>query len=223
VATRKRSKSKTKSGRNSRQDILEAAMHLFAERGYHGTSMREIAKDAGVALGLVTQFYGTKDALHAAVDDYLLTQISNSVAGFAEEQNFFEKNVEASVDYITHHQDQYRYMRRALVEDSPGSTDFFRRYQAMQINLLQRAKRVGTVAEDVDESWAALTMIFLVLGPYFCMNQIEAITGTSVFDAKSIRKRNSMYARLLQRGFGPGTGRAAVRASRSAAARTDSA
>lgn len=40
-------------------------------------------------------------------------------------------------------------------------------------------------------------LIFLSLGPIFCMNQIEAIVGKSVFDVKSIENRNAIYARLF--------------------------
>ena len=31
--------------RNSRDDVIAAAGRLFAERGYHGTSMRELGKE----------------------------------------------------------------------------------------------------------------------------------------------------------------------------------
>ena len=195
-------RAKSAAPRNSRQAILKAAMHLFAEHGFEGTSLRDIAKAARISLGLVTQFYGTKAALHEAVDDYVLTEFSEFVASFSDEQNFFEKSYKASVEFISQHRNQYCYIRRALVEESPGSTEFFKRYHAMQVNVVRRAKRSGAVAEDVDETLAALILIFLVLGPFFCMHQVEAILGTSVFDSKAVMRRNTVYARLLQRGFG---------------------
>jgi AcrR family transcriptional regulator len=34
--------------RNNRGDVIEAAGRLFAERGYHGTSMRDLARELGV-------------------------------------------------------------------------------------------------------------------------------------------------------------------------------
>jgi TetR/AcrR family transcriptional regulator, cholesterol catabolism regulator len=34
--------------RNHRRDVIEAAGRLFAERGYHGTSMRDLARELGV-------------------------------------------------------------------------------------------------------------------------------------------------------------------------------
>jgi AcrR family transcriptional regulator len=44
----------------TRQAILEAAERLFAERGYVGTSVAEIAQAAGVALKTVYAVFGTK-------------------------------------------------------------------------------------------------------------------------------------------------------------------
>lgn len=48
--------------RNQRH-IEQAALHLFTCRGYHGTSMREIANAADVSLGNLYNYYRTKEEL----------------------------------------------------------------------------------------------------------------------------------------------------------------
>jgi len=45
---------------SSRQDILDAARRLFAERGYAEATMRAIAAEAGVDAALVVHFFGSK-------------------------------------------------------------------------------------------------------------------------------------------------------------------
>ncbi|MCH5585590.1 TetR/AcrR family transcriptional regulator [Shimazuella sp. AN120528] len=45
------------------QNILEAAIHLFAEKGYNGTTTSEIAKLAGVAEATIFKHYRTKKGL----------------------------------------------------------------------------------------------------------------------------------------------------------------
>ena len=47
--------------------ILLAAERLFAQRGYHGVSLRQIAAEAGVPLALVGYYYGAKHELFHAI------------------------------------------------------------------------------------------------------------------------------------------------------------
>ncbi|MET8328428.1 TetR family transcriptional regulator [Streptomyces sp. NPDC005181] len=53
-------------GPGARERILEAARTEFAERGYDKTSIRGIAKEAGVDAALVHHYFGTKDEVFAA-------------------------------------------------------------------------------------------------------------------------------------------------------------
>jgi AcrR family transcriptional regulator len=53
-------------GGDSRADILEAALHEFAEKGFDKVSVRGIAHRAGCDAALVHQFYGTKEQLFQA-------------------------------------------------------------------------------------------------------------------------------------------------------------
>ncbi|MFJ8668676.1 TetR family transcriptional regulator [Streptomyces sp. NPDC093600] len=54
------------SGPGARERILEAARAQFADRGYDKTSVRGIAKAAGVDPALVHHYFGTKDEVFAA-------------------------------------------------------------------------------------------------------------------------------------------------------------
>ncbi len=49
-----------------RAAILDAARHAFAERGYARTTVRDIARRAGVTHGLITQQFSTKERLFLA-------------------------------------------------------------------------------------------------------------------------------------------------------------
>ena len=51
----------------TRGRILDAAERLFAAGGFDATTTREIAREAGVPLGLMSYHFGTKDDLYAEV------------------------------------------------------------------------------------------------------------------------------------------------------------
>jgi AcrR family transcriptional regulator len=50
-----------------REQILETVLGLFAERGFDGTSTRQIAKVAGIAEGLIFHYFPTKASLLTAI------------------------------------------------------------------------------------------------------------------------------------------------------------
>jgi AcrR family transcriptional regulator len=57
-------------GADTRQDILDAARTEFAAHGYENTSMRAIARSAGVNSALLHHYFGTKDQLFLAALDF---------------------------------------------------------------------------------------------------------------------------------------------------------
>lgn len=53
--------------RSGKERILDAAEQLFAKRGFHGVSVRDITQTAGVDVALVSYHFGGKRALFTAV------------------------------------------------------------------------------------------------------------------------------------------------------------
>jgi len=56
-------------GEQTRAAIVESAYALFLAKGYHGTSMRQIAERAGLALGGIYNHFASKEEIFAAVFD----------------------------------------------------------------------------------------------------------------------------------------------------------
>lgn len=56
-------------GEERRLQILRVAMRLFAERGFRGTTTKEIAHAAGVSEAMVFRHFATKDELYDAILD----------------------------------------------------------------------------------------------------------------------------------------------------------
>ena len=60
-------KEKTKKGEVTRLAIEDAAISLFLEQGYHATSMRQIADQAGLALGGIYNHFASKDEIFQGI------------------------------------------------------------------------------------------------------------------------------------------------------------
>jgi len=54
-------------GERTRQEILQSAHLLFLKNGFHGTSMRQIAQGAGIAVGGIYNHFASKDEIFMAV------------------------------------------------------------------------------------------------------------------------------------------------------------
>lgn len=58
---------KSNKGQQTRDQLLEAALQQFAANGYHGTSMRQIAEAAGLAVGGIYNHFASKEEILKAV------------------------------------------------------------------------------------------------------------------------------------------------------------
>jgi AcrR family transcriptional regulator len=79
----------------TRATIFASARRLFAVHGYDGTSVRDIAADAGIDPALVIRYFGSKDALFAEASDFKLDLppvdgAMRSIAGEYMVQNFLD-------------------------------------------------------------------------------------------------------------------------------------
>ncbi|HEY4721970.1 MAG TPA: helix-turn-helix domain-containing protein, partial [Anaerolineae bacterium] len=54
-------------GERTRAALVEAGHRLFISQGYHGTSMREIADKAGLALGGIYNHFSSKEEIFVAM------------------------------------------------------------------------------------------------------------------------------------------------------------
>jgi AcrR family transcriptional regulator len=72
-------------GRQTRQTILDAALDLFAQKGYFGTSLRDIAAVVGVRESALYNYFKSKEALFSALIDAAHEHKAEQLAAFLEQ------------------------------------------------------------------------------------------------------------------------------------------
>ncbi len=101
-----------------REQLIEVARALFAERGYDGASVEEVAARAGVTKPVVYEHFGGKEGLYAVVVDrevrHLLALLEASLAG-GHPRALLEQAATALLDYVETSPDGFR----ILIRDSP--------------------------------------------------------------------------------------------------------
>src|SRR5882762_3240611 len=78
VAPRPKKRRKQQRALNTKEAIMNAALAEFAEKGFDGTSIRNIAERTGLQHPLITYHYRTKDILWEAVAEYAFAEISET-------------------------------------------------------------------------------------------------------------------------------------------------
>ncbi|MET8504620.1 TetR/AcrR family transcriptional regulator [Streptomyces sp. NPDC015232] len=105
-------------GAERREQLLDIGRTLFAEKGFEGTSVEEIAAKAGVSKPVVYEHFGGKEGLYAVVVDREMRQLLDMVTGAltaGHPRELLEQAAFALLDYIERYTDGFR----ILVRDSP--------------------------------------------------------------------------------------------------------
>jgi len=108
-------------GKERRAQLVEVGRRLFAEKGLEGTSVEEIAANAGVSKPVVYEHFGGKEGLYAVVVDREMQRLLDGVTGAltgGHPRELLEQAALALLDYVEEHADGFR----ILVRDSGVGT-----------------------------------------------------------------------------------------------------
>ena len=188
--------------------IREAALRRFAAQGVSSTTLRVIASEAGVSLGLVQHRYGTKERLVEAVDQYVVEVVHRQLG--LDEPYGRRRALEESVDdtgrrvrgLITEYPEVVDYMARAMVDETPLGT---RTFDALFAMGEQRwARRTGQDPQQpdgsVDLTWKALNPLLLTLGTIILRRHVERQLPEPFAKPAQLERWESSVNSLLSQG-----------------------
>jgi AcrR family transcriptional regulator len=141
------------------EDLLDRALEAFAERGFDGTSVREIARDLDVSHNLIPQRIGSKDELWLAAVDRgfgflaveltgVLVEVNDADDDLARLRALVRKFIEANAARPA----LLRVINQEAVNPGPRFDHIFDNYIApvrdMGQELLGRLRAAGKVRSD---------------------------------------------------------------------------
>jgi AcrR family transcriptional regulator len=165
--------------KNSRSRIIKAATRVFADKGYHLSTVDEIARVAGVAKGTIYYNFPSKAGIFtAAVTEGMETIIERVQKELRSELPFaehFARLVEANLAVYLEHRDLARIffneLSAGIEEEVLRQIDAVRdRYVDFIAGLLERGQRLGYI-RPVDPRLAAVGIVSLLDG--LCNHQLR--------------------------------------------------
>lgn len=154
------SKSLRADAKQNREQILDAAYKIFAEKGL-SIPISEIARQAGVGIGTVYRHFPNKEALFEAVNISYKQQLTKEAKSLVNNTD----SGKAFFDFFTHIiKDGFtnKALKDAL-NAGMSNSDVLQDFQSAFANLLTKAQQAKAVREDIDTKDLITLMMSLLL------------------------------------------------------------
>jgi len=104
-----------------REEILAAAERVFVRKGYFGTTVEEIAREAEFAVGTIYNFFSGKEELYARVIEHIARDFRERFEREVLSREDAEEAIAALIELRLKHFDDHRGFFRVFFETTPGS------------------------------------------------------------------------------------------------------
>ncbi len=175
-----------------RNQILDAAWSCFAKRGYHQTTMQDIATDAGISAGAIYRYYASKEAVLASITERNTERYAELLADIRSESKtpmdvldaigqtmlatfedpLFETNTRLDIEIRPE-----TLRNDVLRERARSQLEFWRK---SLVTLLREARENGELRKDIDIE----TFVVLAISAY------EGLRGWGLIDRAIFRPRD---------------------------------
>ena len=203
----------TRKGSRTREQILEAAARLFAERGYEGTGIRDIEDAAGVNRGVVTYHFGNKDAVWKAMFSYVCLPYIEDLRSKTDLLRALEPKVRVRllIENFVRMSARRPELNQLMIQENFRSTW---RSRWIVEHLLEPMRTLNLSIGDGDQ---ALTLLerdphvrYALLGacnmPFSLPSEVRAMFGQDVYDEAFVQRHVDTVTRIFEGALGQAGG-----------------
>ncbi|QDH80602.1 TetR/AcrR family transcriptional regulator [Echinicola soli] len=181
------------------KEILEAAISLFASKGYHATKMDEVAKQAKMSKGLIYFYYKNKEDLYMAVTKKayeqlkeifrdtqktkgksgidLITILIDQFIQFTTENKMYQEAILNFMGLMAQYNDpEKKKLMDPLILDSPNFNELLEIHHdpaKIGIQLISHGVRDGSMRPDLQPEITFYTIWTMMIGYERLMGPIE--------------------------------------------------
>lgn len=200
--------------------ILDAAEELFAERGYAGTTLRDVAERVGLRIPSLYNHFPSKDALYAAVLARGIGPVAELLSKLAEtpaaERNDPSRVVEPVMRILAERPHLPRLLLHETLSGGERLTPMLREWMAptfARAQALVEDRGDGTRLAPERAALVVLAMYHAVLGFFASAPLYRALTGTDLL-TPSMLARQTELLRQMSEALLPGSAAEAAQGDR---------
>lgn len=155
--------------------ILQTAEKLFAEKGFDGTSIRDISKEAQINIAMVSYYFGSKEKLLEKLICYRTSDLRMKLENLFDEEigplEKIEKFIDFYIQKLDNNRDMYQILhfeissnKRAV--DLNSFTEVKKKNLASLKKIISEGQSIGIFKKDIAVELITPT----ILGTYFHFN-----------------------------------------------------
>lgn len=184
--------------------IREAAMRLFPEHGYEGTSIRVLAEEVGISPALVIHHFGSKEGLRRACDEYVVDRIRTVKGEGITNRTMTDSGFLAGAFQIA--PPLMRYLGWALISGSDEAAALFDEMVEESMRLLAMAEEQGYIRPTEDPQARSAVMLSMQLGGLILARHLDRASGIDPFTQEGVIAFSSQMLDIFTGGlFDPAT------------------
>lgn len=185
-----------------RKEIREAATRQFAEAGYHGTTIQQIADEVGISKQLLLYHYASKEALRSAVMHGLLEAWNDLMPRLLDAvATPGERSPEVLDDLLDYLDQTSELGRLAMMElmvgkaalGGEGLSEAVRPWLRVAADFIRRRQADGVFRADADPE-AAVVQIGTLLLSTISLLHLHAVEWPEGVDTRAWRRRRLLEA-----------------------------
>ena len=179
---------------NAKKRLLDAGATLFAEKGFAGTSVREICDLAGTGNNMIHHYFGNKQGLREAIVSRFTSEV------FAMPIRLIQKPPKTQEDFVSRFEMFVEETLEAMIdnrclfimihkEDAQPEQDPFDEYYSSFTSFIKGGQKNGWVHKKIDSTMLSGLVIDRLGNQIHYANVINRTTGTDIISDKKYRDR----------------------------------
>jgi AcrR family transcriptional regulator len=182
-----------------KEEIVAEATRLFAERGYEGASMGDLAERVGLRKASLFHHFSSKDVLYATVLTQLMDSVQSAIVAATAAEGSFPERLDALTDALTSTLGAQPHAARLLVREAMDAGPVMKASLGTTINdvlaaaleFAKKGQREGTFNADLDPTHLIVSVIGVHFMPFVIGDIVERFAGTSPFHASFVEDRKA--------------------------------
>lgn len=190
-------------GEATAERILDAAEALFAERGYEGTTLRDVAAAVGIRNPSLYNHFENKESLYAAVLERVIRPVLDLLAAEVGRSSGTNSDsiVQGVMDLLMQHPNLPRLVQHETLTGGQHLTPMLREWIA-PVFVSANAAAAGTAAwRDDQVPLLVLAMYNVVVGYFSAASMLGALSGDDLLSRDALERQTEFLLEFVNRLF----------------------